>query len=629
MQGSLERVEYEIEELDHCDDNNKYKIRIKVPMDYGWIDDARFYTEKDGGRDEYPLHHVKNEDGYAIFEEDVTLSTSAVYRYYFSFFANGDFKFFKKKNITEDKSIWNDEKWKMSVNFDTPDWAKGKVMYHIFVDRFCRKNTLREKLTGKTELEPMERRTIHKEWDEMPLIGPDENGIWNADFYGGNLKGIISKLNYIKSLGVSILYLSPVVESQSNHRYDTADYENVDPYAGCNEDLRKLCNEAHRRGMKVVLDSVFNHTGNDSKYFNEFGKYKELGAFQSKDSKYYDFYRKHYDNGNIYFDHWWGMPNLPVCDGYSKKWQEYIYGAGGVIDKWFALGIDGLRLDVADELSDEFIEGIRRAVKRNKPDGLILGEVWKNPMRMNRGYISSGRGMDSVMNYQLADAMIRYFKYEDEWKLRDIIREIESEYPKGTIETLMNFTSTHDISRAINIFALPNEFNGYSEWAWNLNNGDLEYCKNRRLTKEEYERGKELYKACMYALTFMPGILSIFYGDEAGIEGMGNLANRKPFPWEKKDEDLVNFFKEMGRIRKKEKFLETADLNIYDINNKYMMFERENDGEKALVTVNRSSEPIVTPIPKEYERAKPEYALNDSDIFSINSHGGLVLKKRM
>ena len=621
MQGSLKNVEYEIKQIEHNDDNNKYKISIKVPMNYGWIEDVKFNTEKEGFKNEFPLKHIKNEGGYAYFESDVTLYTSAVYRYYFSFFANGNLLYFKKKNNTEDQSIMNDEKWKMSVNFDTPDWAKGKIMYHIFVDRFCKKNN--------DNLKPMERRSIHYDWNEPPLLGPDENGIWNADFYGGNLKGIISKLNYIKSLGVSILYLSPVVESQSNHRYDTGDYENVDPYAGCNEDLKKLCKEAHRRGMKVVLDSVFNHTGNDSKYFNEFGKYPELGAFESEKSKYYDFYRTHEWEGKKYFDYWWGMPNLPVCNGYSKSWQQYIYGVGGVIDKWFALGIDGLRLDVADELTDEFIEGIRKAVKRNKEDGLILGEVWKNPMRMNRGYISSGRGMDSVMNYHLVDALQRYFKHEDAWKLQDIIREIESEYPKGTIETLMNFTSTHDISRAINMFALNDEFNGYSEWAWNLNNNDLEYCGSRRLTKEEYERGKELYKAYIYTLAFMPGMLSIFYGDEAGMEGMGNLANRKPYDWKNRDQELIRFFKEVGHIRRREKFLETADLNIYDINPKYMMFERANDEEKALITVNRSDSSIITPIPEEYENARRRYSLNKSDRNTINSHGALVLKKRM
>jgi len=812
MQGSLDKVEYEIKDLKYANSDNWYKIDIKVPMELGWIKRLKFVIEKDGVRSAFPLEFVDKNDGYAFFKGYVKLDTAALYHYYFTFEANDKFVYFKKKNITDEHSICDEEKWKLSVNYETPEWAKGKIMYHIFVDRFNRKDN--------ENFKPMPRRNMYRNWNDKLKLGPDKDGIWNNDFYGGNLKGIIDKLDYIKSLGATILYLSPVVESQSNHRYDTADYENVDPYAGCNEDLRKLCYEAHKRGMRVVLDSVFNHTGNDSKYFNEFGSYPNLGAYQSKTSPYYKFYRTNYDEGYVpkfeladkfpsigarnsrwinyiyeargivdlwyhfdkdhknepevavlpeniqkwaqdyftknlkldektikyqdnkfWYNHhgkyvpinnrmiyilysledkvekidnikevfnfltidallvfyktksgdklslifdefkkiypentlyhiidyirkvditkavkkytdekideksnkpfrkylhndknmfstWWGMPNLPVCNGNSKEWQDYIYGEGGVIDKWFSLGIDGLRLDVADELSDEFIEGIRRAVKRNKEDGFIIGEVWKNPMRMNRGYISSGKGMDSVMNYQLADALIRYFKYEDFHKLRNIIREIENEYPKETIDVLMNFTSTHDITRAINIFGTY-EFQYSGEWAWNPNNGDIGYAGSRKLTKEEYERGKTIYKAYVYTLAFMPGILSIFYGDEAGLEGHGNLANRKAFPWGKEDMDLVNFFRSIGNIREEEKFLEKADLNVRDVNPQFFMFERESDDEKALITVNRSFEPIKTPIPEDYYASDAKYGLNGSDKYEIKPLGGLVLKKKL
>ena len=325
--------------------------------------------------------------------------------------------------------------------------------------------------------------------------------------------------------------------------------------------------------MKIILDAVFNHTGNDSNYFNEYGTFDTLGAYQSIYSTYDPFYKKHYHDGKVYFDYWWGMTNLPVCNGYSEEWKNYILGVNGIIDKWFNLGIDGLRLDVADELTDEFIEGIRCAVKRNKEDGFILGEVWKNPMRMNRGYIESGKGMDSVMNYQLVDALIRYFKYCDVNKLDYIIKDIKREYPIDTINTLMNFTSTHDISRAINIFSTY-DFDEYSEWAWNLNNNNLDWCKNFKLTPSQYEVGKQIYKAYIYTLIFMPGILSIFYGDEIGLEGIGNLANRRPYPWNKDnlDLELLNYFKYIGNIRKEESFLQEAKLNILDINKDYFMF---------------------------------------------------------
>ena len=612
-------VIFNIEEMKKMKDAAKYKISIKVPMDYGWIEDMYFVIEKGKERISYKLKHSKNEEGYVIFENEIDLDTRAIYSYYFSYFANGKHKFHKQKEITRNNHVIKEEMFKLSVNYEVPSWAKGKIMYHIFIDRFNRGNN--------EPMQPMPRRTIHNSWEEEMMIGPDKDGIWNADFYGGDLKGIIEKLDYIKSLGVSILYLSPVMHSQSNHRYDTSDYENVDPYAGNNEDLEKLCTLAHQKGMKVVLDAVFNHTGNDSKYFNEYGQFDTIGAYKNIDSPYASFYQKHYYNGEVVYNYWWGMPNLPVCDGLSKEWQEYILGENGVIDKWFKLGIDGLRLDVADELTDEYIEKIREAVKRNKEDGFILGEVWKNPMRMGRGYIESGKGMDSVMNYPLIDALIRYFKYADVDKLKRVITEIQSEYPDETINVLMNFTSTHDISRPLDIFGLDN-FSPYSEWAWNPNRNDIEFLKKVKLNSEEYEHGKEIYKAFVFILNFMPGILSIFYGDEAGIEGLGNLANRKTYPWGKEDKDLVEYFRELGRIRNEELFLEDAKLNIIDINYEYIMFERIKNNEKMLIIVNRTGDVKTFNIPKEYENSAKVYTLNKSSKGILNPYGAISIKNR-
>ena len=611
-------VNFKIIPINNIESGKKYKVSIEIPIELGWIDNVNFIVEDGNKIFAHKLNHQKNENGLALFESEVFLETKAIYRYYFSYFVDGMQHFCKRENLV-DNYIIRDEMWKMSVNFSVPDWAKGKIMYHIFVDRYNR--------GSKESLKEMPRRTIYKSFDDEMIIGPNKDGIWNADFYGGDLQGIIEKLDYIKSLGVSILYLSPIVYSQSNHRYDASDYENVDPYAGCNEDLVLLCKIAHQKGMKVILDAVFNHTGNDSKYFNEYNSFDTIGAFQSKDSPYYSFYKKHDANGKTYFHYWWGMPNLPVCDGYSKTWQDYILSENGVIDKWFKLGIDGLRLDVADELTDDFIEKIRIAVKRNKEDGFILGEVWKNPMRMNRSYIESGKGMDSVMNYSLIDALIRYFKYGDINKLSYIIKDIKNEYPADTINTLMNFTSTHDISRAINLFS-SNDFNEYAEWAWDLKNNDLNYCKNFKLTKEQYELGKDIYQAYVWVLTFMPGILSIFYGDEVGLQGLGNLANRKPFPWNREDINLLNYFKEIGNIRQKESFLQEADLNILDINKNYLMFERIGDEEKALIAINRTNLENNFLYPDEYKKNDYIYTLKKSIPGKLSPYGGISMIKR-
>ena len=618
MKELLEQIKFNIDKIDSNEDSATYKIEIKVPFELGWIERMKFIIEEKDNRSIFQLNYKNNEDNFAIFENTITLPTKALYHYYFSFDVNNNTIYYKKNNKEDTSSISLDDMWKMSVNFEVPDWAKGKIMYHIFVDRFNRGN--------KDPLEELPNRTIHSSWDEDMIVGPNKDGLWNADFYGGDLKGVKDKLDYIKSLGVSIIYLSPIVWSQSNHRYDTSDYELVDPYVGTNKDLKDLCDKAHSMGLKIILDGVFNHTGNDSKYFNEYNHFDELGAYQSQDSKYFPFYRKYIENNKVFFDYWWGMKNLPVCDGNSKEWQQYIYGEGGIIDLWFDLGIDGLRLDVADELSDNFIEGIRKAVKRNKKDGFIIGEVWKNPMRMGRGYIESGKGMDSVMNYFLIDALIRYFKYKDVNKLNEVLKELKIDYPLDTILSSMIFTSTHDITRAINIFGTK-EFQYTGEWAWNLINNDRKWQNEYKMTKEELERGKEIYKSYIYTLTFLPGILSIFYGDEVGLEGMGNLSNRKTFPWNNIDYDLLNYFISIGKIRNKEKFLETADFNVIDINDNYFMFERVNDLEKALITINRTSNSIGIDIPKEYNNSIELYPLNESSREELTKHGGIVLKK--
>ncbi len=598
--------DFEIKKLDFADNKQNFQVVVKISMDEGWIKNPSIIIRSCNKELWYKLKHQCNVDGYAIFKSNFALETSALYHYGFSYEINDERRYILNKDKT-----W----WKLSVNYEVPDWTKGKVIYHVFVDRFSRSQLLK--------IKEMRRRHIHQNWDEDVVIGPDEEGIWNNDFYGGNLQGIIDKLDYIKSLGISILYLSPIVYSQSTHRYDTSDYEVVDPYLGNNDDLKRLCDEAHKREMKVILDAVFNHTGNDSKYFNEYGTFDTIGAYQSNNSPYREFYRYNDKTGQV--DYWWGMTNLPVCNGYSKSWQEYITGEGGIIDQWFALGIDGLRLDVADELTDEFIELIRVAVKRNKEDGFILGEVWKNPMRMNRGYLASGKGMDTVMNYNLMSSIIKYIRYGDAADLAEKIREIRNEYPDDAIFSAMNFTSTHDMTRGINLWDKA-IFNLYGEWPWNLINDSHEFCKCYKLNEEQYEEMKQIYMVYVFLLTFMPGNLSVFYGDEVGLQGIGNLKNRGPFPWGKEDNKLLDFFRFIGDIRKREGFMETADLRIIEINENYIIFERNSDKEKLLVAINRTDKKEDLTLPSDYQDTEVTYCLKNSQANSLEPYGGIALK---
>ena len=700
----VDNVSFGFDEIGSCSNGKTYHVQIGIPMNVGWIEDCFLVLEDGSDTRRIPMSFLHNKEGKAFFDVNLDLETRAVYRYFFEYSINHK-KYFVTNRTTKNY-ISYDEKNKISVNYSSPSWAKGAVMYHIFVDRFYR--------GGNESMDPMPRREIHKSWDEDVVLGDNQNidkhynheEVWNVDFFGGNLKGIEEKLDYLESLGVTLLYLSPIVRSQSNHRYDTADYETVDPYAGCNDDLKRLCDEAHRRGMKIILDAVFNHTGDESKYFDRYGDYKTLnpqdnGIFQNPQSKYHDFFRYNEKGENTF---WWDFKTLPElnCDG--DFWRHYICGEGGVIDQWFSLGIDGLRIDVADNLSDAALEEIRKAVTRNRTDGFILGEVWDNPMRNGRSYISSGKSMNSVMNYPLVDALVRYFKYQDPHKLSYVLKDIQAEYPKDTIDTLMNFTSTHDISRAMTLFGKKkfdtyHKFHsldshlqdkifeclwelGYSNddiyslmtgntelnyyqyqfimnkllekgvssgtitylkkilsfspfdpsqvWAKDLPEEikkDLLYTKNYQLTKEEYDKAKEVYQSYLFFLATYPGIFSIFYGDEAGLEGLNNLANRRPFPWKKEDLDLLHYFQKLGKFRKDIPFLKDADFHLLHLTKDNISFERISDENQLFVSINNTDSEQSLYVPSEYQKGNKILSLKKSNMYKLDSHGGIVIKK--
>lgn len=614
------KFNHQLIQVGEYDGGKVYDILVWLPTKIGWISDVKFSIASTTQKKSISMEHQQNEDGIALFKaKDVRLETKAVYHYYFSFKVEGNVHYLKKENKNGDSWVAMNECWKLAVGFEVPKWTKGAIMYHIFVDRYRR--------GSKEPLVPMVNRTIHSNWTEKVVLGPDEQGRWNIDFFGGDLKGIEESLDYIKKLGVTIIYLSPIPESQSTHRYDAADFTKIDPYAGTEESIKDLCRTAHKKGMKIILDAVFNHTGNDSIYFNQYGKYPELGAYQSPDSKYFSFYKKKWNEKKKIeeFCFWWNMLNLPECDGNSQKWKDYIFGKGGVIDLWFSWGIDGLRLDVADELTDEFIEGIRIAVKRNNPDGFIIGEVWKNPMKMKRGYLESGKCMDSVMNYQLVDALIRYFKYSDDGKLSNIIDSILSSYPEDTIKCLMNFTSTHDISRCIEIFS-RDIFKEYGEWAWNVQNDSFDWIRNNELSDEEYKYGRRVMMAYMFVLYFWPGIVSIFYGDEVGTRGVGNLANRAPYPWKYRDKKILKYLRTLGKIRNQEEFLKDAGVRVWKVTGERFVFERYNDNIRMLVAVSRVDYEQKLNLPEGFENSEIVYSLNGSTKNVLKPFGAVAIK---
>lgn len=613
---------YEITPIEELPDGINYRIKITVPK-IGWYDNMYFTVENERGRRSYQIKHKENDLENVYFESDIFLERRTNYRYFFSYQLDGKQCFIKNKKIV-DNDVYREEMFKMPVNFSVPDWAQGAIVYHVFVDRFNR--------GSNKPLKEMPRRVIHKSWDEKLPKYHSTDKFWNIDFYGGDLKGITDKLDYIEQFGTEILYLSPVSFSQSNHGYDTSDYEKIDPYKGSEDDLKELCEEAHKRGIKVILDVVFNHTGSDSRYFNEYNSFPEVGAYQSEQSKYRSFYKMVYDKekGENVFLNWWNMPNLIVCDCSSPEWKSYITGQGGIIDQWFNLGIDGLRIDVADDpnLDDEFLRAVYYAVMRNKKDGFIVGEFWHNAMRSEKDCLGNGRGLHSFMNYMLMDALIRYIKCGDVQKLEWTLNDLMTEFADETLNSALNSTSTHDITRPLNVFAPNKEFSESSPWYWNpVNEQNHDYCMDYQLSSEEYEKAKELYKTYAIALAFLPGNFTIFYGDEAGIEGLGNLANRKPFPWGKEDGDLIEFFTEIGKVKMSNQFLKKAKTNILKLNKDYLMFERVNDDKKMLVMVNATDDDVLVDIPEEYDDAEVVYTLKKTNRNILAGRGAMIMKK--
>ena len=599
-------------------DKNRFRVTLKVPLEGKWYDNVMFncFNSKDYYR--FSIPHKDNQDNIITFEGEVELPDSALYNTFISCSIDGVEHYLDKDmNFGRDISLVNMKK--MSVNFNVPEWAKGTMIYHIFVDRFNR--------SDESKLVDMPRRNIHRDLSEEPQLGPDSEGIWNNDFYGGDLQGITDKLEYIRKMGFKVLFLSPIVQSQSNHRYDSGDYENVDPLAGTVRDLRNLCDKAHSLGMKVILDGVFNHTGNDSKYFNEYGSYDSVGAYQDPNSEYSKFYRKSRDeHGRDVFQYWWGFKNLPECDCNSPAWQQFICGKKGVIDIWFRCGIDGLRLDVADELSDHFIELIREACERNKPDSFVYGEVWEQLIYKNRDYVMSGHAMHSVMNYKGMDALLRYYMYGDVDKLRGVFEEIVGEYPKETRDSLMNSTSTHDISRIITILGAPYLFDPNSMWAWDFDNNRHDFIRQFKLNEEEYRTGRDKYLSYLLALGFLPGNLTVFYGDEAGLQGLGNLQNRRYFPWGNIDPVIHGVVTDIGKIKEDNSFLSSAEPRIVDITNDYIMYERYCGDNKLLVCTNRSNREVDILLPGDYKQKV--YSLKRSSGRTLNPYGGIVMKNR-
>ncbi len=449
-------------------------------------------------------------------------------------------------------------------------WMHGGIMYHIFVDRF--------KSSGKCK--PKKSAVMNGDWyNGIPQFADVPGGdVENNMFFGGDLYGIIEKLDYIESLGVTCLYLSPIFDAYSNHKYDTGDYMTVDSMFGGEKALDKLIKEAKKRGIHIIFDGVFNHTGADSIYFNKEGNYNSVGAYQSEKSPYYEWYNfRKFPND---YECWWDVKILPRVDSNNPSYKNFILGDGGVVEKWMKKGIDGFRLDVADELSDDFLRTLNSKVKSINPEGIVYGEVWEDASNKiaydkRKKYFLGGE-LDSVMNYPFREAIIDYIKYGNYKRFYSTCKMLSSHYPKHNADLLMNLLGTHDTERILTVLG-ASSVDGYT-------NAEL---STKKMTKEEYKRAKMLLKLAYAIVATVPGVPCIYYGDEAGVEGYRDPFNRLPFPWGKEDTEILDFYRKIGQIRKNEAVFKDGLFKLITCTAHLIAFARYKDGEFTVTIVNR------------------------------------------
>lgn len=480
-----------------------------------------------------------------------------------------------------------------------PKWYKDSIVYQIFPDRFARDDDWRAKQQAVEELRAgvkcLDRcadektedsakwqgaeRVIKEDWYELPYYIKNEKGeVTHWPFFGGTLQGIREKLFYLKSMGAGAIYLNPVFLASSNHKYDTADYMMIDPGFGTEEDFKALCDDARKLGIRVILDGVFNHTGADSKYFDRFGNWgrladdENLGACAGPESPYYNWYR--FEEFPDKYECWWGVGDLPNVEENEPSYREFIYGGDrcgdvsakhcsadsceehdNVVSKWLRAGACGWRLDVADELPDDFIAGIRKTVKDTDPDALLMGEVWEDASNkisydVQRRYLL-GDELDSTMNYPVRDLLMDYMLgRSDAITAVRRLNSLAENYPPENLYGALNLMGSHDRARTLTVLSdAPGTQNDGGSCGGDSRNLSEDDKRNYRIPDDKMWLAKNRMKVLSLIQYVLPGVPCLYYGDEAGVQGFEDPYNRATYPWGKEDEELMAHYRMLAQLR--------------------------------------------------------------------------------
>lgn len=585
------------------------RLRLAVwdeaPEEGDWLCDVTLRLWKDGVGERLLPMRAEQDDAADVrrFVVDLPAEEEPGLLWYYFILRTGtdDLLFFgnNSESLGGAGQIWTEEPPSYQITVyrpeQVPDWYRRAVCYQIFPDRFARGKDWEDcRRMAQTEDWQGAERIDVQAWQTQPYYQRDAEGrVVGWPHFGGNLQGIRERLLYLKSLGVSAVYLNPIFRATSNHKYDTADYRQIDPSFGTEQDFAELAQEADRLGIRLILDGVFSHTGADSRYFNRWGNYPDLGAYQSEESLYYSWYKfRSYPDD---YACWWGVDSLPEVDKSNADFRRFIYEGGeSVVRRWLNLGASGWRLDVADELPEDFISELRAAAKETKPDALILGEVWEDASNkisygQRRRYLLGG-SLDATMNYPFRSAVMKYLLGERSAEyLAAVLMSLKENYPPEHFAAAYNLIGTHDTVRALTALG------GVAE-------SENKSGENIYLSEQQYEAAAARLKLAALLQFVTNGVPAIYYGDEVGVQGMADPFNRAPYPWGAEDEGLLYWYRRLAQLRAAYPLLTDGEFEPLALNDdvyacRRFWYNRADGDEQILVLINRADRTVRVDLP--------------------------------